>query len=238
MEATALPPRVTTNVSPPCSTASSTSENLRAASVAVTFLTSIRLSDLRSDLTAFEWSLTDGGGQKTDNEAPFYFDAVDLFGTLQPMEDELVERGLDLYRTAVQALHLSGAPAWVDVELSVAQLKALFALVDGGPTPIGGVASRLRIGLPAASSLVERLVDHGLVERREDRLDRRRTLAEPTDAGQALAQRLRQGSREALRSWMERMDHEDLEALVRGLAAMVAVAGADVGQRVRVALEG
>jgi len=170
-----------------------------------------------------------------------YFDDVDLFGTLQPMEDELVERGLDLYRTAVQALHLSGAPAWVDVELSVAQLKALFALVDGGPTPIGGVASRLRIGLPAASSLVDRLVDHGLVQRREDRLDRRRTLAEPTDAGQALAQRLRQGSREALRSWLERMDREDLEALVRGLAAMVAVAGApgaDVGRGARVALEG
>jgi DNA-binding MarR family transcriptional regulator len=142
------------------------------------------------------------------------------------MNEDLVERGLDLYRTAVRALHELGAPAWYQVELSVAQLKALFTLVDGGPMPIGGVASRLSIGLPAASSLVDRLVDHGLAKRREDPLDRRRTLAQPTSGGEALAQRLRHGSREALRAWLERMDRDDLEALVRGLGAMVAVARA------------
>src|SRR2546423_12821452 len=100
------------------------------------------------------------------------------------MEEEVVERVLELYEATVRALHEQGAPAWHQVELSVAQLKALFALVDGGSMPIGGVAARLRIGLPAASSLVDRLVDHGLVERREDRGDRRRTLAQPTRAGE------------------------------------------------------
>jgi DNA-binding MarR family transcriptional regulator len=149
------------------------------------------------------------------------------------MQDDLVERGLDLYRAAVHTLHGIGAPAWVEVELSVAQLKALFALVDAGPTPIGGVAARLHIGLPAASSLVDRLVDQGLARRREDRLDRRRTLAEPTEAGLGLAQGLRQGSREALRSWLERMGRDDLEALVRGLAAMLAVAGCAQGRDTR-----
>jgi DNA-binding MarR family transcriptional regulator len=143
------------------------------------------------------------------------------------MDDDVVERGLDLYRTAARALHERGAPAWYQVELSVAQLKALFTLVDGGPTPIGGVAARLRIGLPAASSLVERLVEHGLVQRREDRQDRRRTLAQPTEAGEALAQRLRQGSREALRAWLEQMRRDDLDALVRGLEAMIAIATLD-----------
>src|SRR5260370_21048736 len=105
------------------------------------------------------------------------------------MDEELVERGLELYRSAARALHERGAPAWHQVELSVAQLKALFALVDGGPTPIGGVAGRLSIGLPAASSLVERLVDQGLVERREDPLDRRPTLAQPTAPGEATGHR-------------------------------------------------
>lgn len=142
------------------------------------------------------------------------------------MNEDLVERGLDLYRTAVRALHELGAPAWYEVELSVAQLKALFTLVDGGPMPIGGVAARLGIGLPAASSLVDRLVDQELAKRREDPLDRRRTLAEPTAAGEGLAQRLRHGSREALRAWLERMERDDLEALVRGLGAMVTLARA------------
>src|SRR5215831_10198603 len=151
------------------------------------------------------------------------------------MNEDVVERGLDLYRTALRALHELGAPAWYEVELSVAQLKALFTLVDGGPMPIGGVAARLSIGLPAASSLVDRLVDQGLVERREDPMDRRRTLAEPTAAGEALAQRLRHGSREALRAWLEQMEHDDLEALVRGLTAMVAVAQAPLAAAAPVA---
>jgi DNA-binding MarR family transcriptional regulator len=140
------------------------------------------------------------------------------------VEEDLVERGLNLYVTAVRTLHGLGAPAWLQVELSVAQLKALFALVDAGSTSIGGVAARLGIGLPAASSLVDRLVDQGLAQRRADRLDRRRTLAQPTPAGEALAQRLREGSREALRTWMERMDRADLASLVRGLGAMVELA--------------
>jgi len=142
------------------------------------------------------------------------------------MGDDLVERGLDLYKDATRALHERGAPTWYEVELSMAQIRALFTLVDGGPTSIGGVAGRLGIGLPAASSLVDRLVEQGLAGRREDALDRRRTLAQPTEAGEALAQRLRQGSREALRSWLERMAPADLEALVRGLEALVAIAGA------------
>jgi DNA-binding MarR family transcriptional regulator len=142
------------------------------------------------------------------------------------MNEQLVEEGLERYRTALRLLHEHGAPAWHQVELSVAQLKALFALVDGAPMPIGGVAARLGVGLPAASALVDRLVDQGLVRRREDPADRRRTLAEPTPAGEAMAQNLRHGSREALRAWMERMERDDLEALVRGLAAMAAVASA------------
>ncbi len=117
------------------------------------------------------------------------------------MGDDLVERGLDLYKDATRALHERGAPTWYEVELSMAQIRALFTLVD-------------------------RLVEQGLAGRREDALDRRRTLAQPTEAGEALAQRLRQGSREALRSWLERMAPADLEALVRGLEALVAIAGA------------
>jgi MarR family transcriptional regulator, organic hydroperoxide resistance regulator len=147
------------------------------------------------------------------------------------MRGDLIERGLDLHRDLGRLLHEHGAPVWQQTELTVAQLKALFTLADWGPTPIGGVAGRLRIGLPAASSLVERLVEQGLVQRREDRVDRRRTLAETTEEGRALAERLRQGSREALRIWMERMQSDDLEALVRGLVALVAIGGSPLEER-------
>lgn len=151
------------------------------------------------------------------------------------MQDELIERGLDLYRVTVKALHHEAAPVWHEVELSMAQLRALFTLVDGGPMPIGRLARRAGIGLPAASSLVDRLVEHGFVVRREDLVDRRRTLAGPSEAGELLAQRLRQGSREALRGWLQRLPPERLAALVSGLEALAESAARPVERQEAVA---
>lgn len=137
------------------------------------------------------------------------------------MDDELVERALDLYRDAAWILHRQGIPVWQELDLTMAQARMLFALTDKGPMPIGRLARQLSVGLPAASSLVDRLVEQRLAERREDEQDRRRTLAGASAAGEALVHRLRQGNREVLRSLLERLEPVRLEALVSGLEALV-----------------
>jgi DNA-binding MarR family transcriptional regulator len=141
------------------------------------------------------------------------------------MEPDPIDRALDLYRDTVRALHTHAAPVWRELELSMAQVRALFVLADGGPMPIGQVAVQLGIGVPAASSVVDRLVDQGLALRRGDPRDRRRTLAGPSERGAALAQHLRQGSRDALRGCLERMDRRHLATLVAGLEALAEAAG-------------
>ena len=140
------------------------------------------------------------------------------------MSGELVERALDLYRDAAGILHRQGLPVWREMDLTMAPARPLFALTDGGPMPLGRVARQLGVGLPAASSLVDRLVEQGLAERREDEQDRRRTLAGASAAGEALVHRLRQGNREVLRSLLERLEPVRLEALVSGLRALVETA--------------
>jgi DNA-binding MarR family transcriptional regulator len=143
-------------------------------------------------------------------------------------QDERIERVEQLSRALVQTLHIRGIRCWDQLELTtIPQLRTLFVLTDGGPMSIGGVAARLGVRLPAASSLVDRLVDHGLAHRREDVSDRRRTLAYASEEGRSLVERLRQGSRETLRAWLEKLAPADLEALVRGLEAVVRVSTAD-----------
>ncbi len=143
-------------------------------------------------------------------------------------QDERIERVERLSRTLLQTLHMRGIRCWDRLELTtIPQLRTLFVLTDAGPMSIGGVAARLGVRLPAASSLVDRLVDHGLAHRREDVSDRRRTLAYASEEGRNLVERLRQGSRETLRAWLEKLAPADLEALVRGLDALVQVSAAD-----------
>jgi len=134
---------------------------------------------------------------------------------------------LVLFSRIVSALHRSGDVDWRRSDLTMAQLRALLALVHRGPMSIGRLAAELGVRLPTASVLVERLVRQGLAERREDTGDRRRTLARASGAGEELVARWQQGRREVLRGWMCRMDAASLAHLMRGLEALAALAPAD-----------
>jgi len=93
---------------------------------------------------------------------------------------------------------------------------------------VGQVADALKIGLPTASQLVDRLVQAGLAERDADPDDRRRILVHLSKRGQQLHDRLSQGPQQ-FRFWLQRMSAEDLEALHRGYVALarIAVGGND-----------
>jgi DNA-binding MarR family transcriptional regulator len=144
------------------------------------------------------------------------------------MTRPLPARALELCAGLARALHEHG-DAWQEVDLTVPQLRCLFVIARDGPLPIGGVARALGVQLSTASSVVDRLVEERLVQRREDQRDRRRTLASATSRGLALAASLRQGSLETLRGWLDTLAADDLGALVRGLEAMALVGGVTVG---------
>ena len=147
------------------------------------------------------------------------------------MSDEhetLVDEALREYGRTMRALHQAGSAAWAELELSMAQLKALIALSEREPVAIGELAEALGVGQPAASVLVDKLVHLELVERYQDAADRRRTLVRRNETGRRLVARLLEGRRAHLRAWLERMDDADLAALSRGLSALTKNAPAPV----------
>jgi DNA-binding MarR family transcriptional regulator len=89
-----------------------------------------------------------------------------------------------------------------------------------GERSIGELARALDLSLPAASKLTRDLEDHGLVERREDPEDRRRTVVT-----------LSPGTSKRVRAWLERrskpleqalgtLDPSEREAFLKGLRAL------------------
>jgi DNA-binding MarR family transcriptional regulator len=129
------------------------------------------------------------------------------------------------YRTVSRALRAATCE-WRDLQLSMAQVKALFVLQDAGRLTVGGLAAQLGTGLPAASLLADRLVHGGLVQREVDPANRRCTLLRLSGSGESLATRLQQGSLAVLTEWMSRLAGPDLEALAQGLHALARVAQA------------
>src|SRR6185312_3333579 len=116
------------------------------------------------------------------------------------------------------------ATEWLDLDLSMAQVKALFVLMQRQPVPIGALADCLGVGMSGGSHLVDRLVQDELVERSEDPDNRRRTLIRLTPAAEALVTRLQQGRVEQLRRCLRRMEQDDLQMLLTGLRALDAAA--------------
>jgi DNA-binding MarR family transcriptional regulator len=142
--------------------------------------------------------------------------------------EEMIERAAQAQREIGRALHAAADPAWLRLDLTMGQLKALILLSDPAALTVGGLADQLGIGKPAASLLVDRLVQLQLVTRTEDAQDRRRTLLALTPEGGALVVQLREGGVNRLRTLMGRLDDDDLAALVRGLQALARVAAVDL----------
>jgi len=139
----------------------------------------------------------------------------------------LVEEIMQAQKTVVHTMQATAMSPWLNLDLTMSQLKGLVLLANNGPMMVSHLAEALAIGKPAASILVDRLVQLELVERAEDPLDRRRALVRLSSRGEDLVVRLRQGGRERMRAWISRLDDGDLAALWRGLRALAAIAEAD-----------
>jgi DNA-binding MarR family transcriptional regulator len=92
-----------------------------------------------------------------------------------------------------------------DPPLGRRHVGVLSHIGTSGAQTVSEIAETVGLSLPAVSKLTRELEDHGLVERREDPADRRRTLV---DLGPATAKHVR--------AWLARRD----EPLERALAAL------------------
>ncbi len=139
---------------------------------------------------------------------------------------EVMELVLRVQRAIHRSKVLSKPPApwFLNTGLTMAQLRALMTLSDSGHLSVGHLAERLNIGMPAASSIVDRLVEEGLANRHQDPDDRRRIVVNPTERGSACIDRMRQGPREVLEALIQRLTAAELAQVVVGLRALARAA--------------
>ena len=135
-------------------------------------------------------------------------------------------KNLIKHMTRVQRHLRSGqASAWSGLDMTMPQVKTLFLLAEG-PTRMRGIAERLGVEMPSATTMIDRLVAKGLVERRPDPTDRRAVVCSVTPAGREAVERfwaLRAARVEHLAAALSK---NDLEIVVSGLKIM-----ADAGSR-------
>jgi DNA-binding MarR family transcriptional regulator len=90
-----------------------------------------------------------------------------------------------------------------------------------GPHSIGALAEAVGVSAPAASQLVDRLVEHGMVERRHDLADRRVVLVDYVPGMQDIARRMMEGRRHRVEKAVGEMTDEEARAFLKGLKLLV-----------------
>jgi len=144
---------------------------------------------------------------------------------------DLMTRIIELEPHMLRVLGPAQARDWVDVDLTMSQLKMLFVLSSAmGPADrtaglrVGEVARRLGVTLPTVTAVMDKLVERGLVRRDEDPMDRRQHVCRLTAKGKALVHRLMAGRRAFTNALLEQLDEAELAAFLRGMQVLLAAA--------------
>jgi DNA-binding MarR family transcriptional regulator len=111
-------------------------------------------------------------------------------------------------------------PDFLGVDVTMSQAKCLYLAAVHPGIGMTALAEHLHVGSSAVSGLVDRLVEHGYLERYEDPLDRRQQLVSLTPAGTQVLDRIREFNTELLLDLIEGMDTTEREALRQGLIAL------------------
>ena len=120
---------------------------------------------------------------------------------------------------------------WADHDLTMPQARTLFHLSEG-PRRMREVAAFLRVGMPSATSMIDRLVRKGLVRRVEDATDRRVVACELTGDGMEAVERFWRMRRARAESIADALTEEELAQAAPALEILVrAIARLDAAER-------
>ena len=139
-------------------------------------------------------------------------------GLLPGGDAAVVEQAsLALFELTLKALSASR-------QLSVFQLRVLFAVEQHGPVKLGDVARELDLSKPSASRLVTRLVDDGLILRRIPEADRRQVQLAVSAKGRRVLSSLRRARQREIGDVLDAMPRAGREALIDGLISFTEAA--------------
>ena len=105
--------------------------------------------------------------------------------------------------------------------VSPLEWRVLATLSDEDGLTIGDLAHKVVAQQPTLTKAIRKMEEAGLVERRSDAMDMRKTLAHVTAAGRALARKLIDGALQHEQQWVRGFGEADVEVIRRVLKVII-----------------
>jgi DNA-binding MarR family transcriptional regulator len=133
---------------------------------------------------------------------------------------KLIKEIISLHRKILQMLRQAAPDAWMELSLTVPQVKCLFFIYDQGSTNFRKLACALKVTPSNITGVIDRLVEQGLVSRTENPEDRRMMVLKTTHKGETLVSELKERKTNYLSRSLNDLIPEDLEDILKGLTLL------------------
>ena len=130
---------------------------------------------------------------------------------------ELEARFFKVAEQLNRQIHSGHMDEWEGLDMTIPQIRTLVLLARLGPVRMTDIAIYIGRALSATTTVVDRLVEKGLVDRASDTNDRRLVMCELTDAGRQALERFWRIERGRLQMVADLLDDEELDRAVEGL---------------------
>lgn len=149
--------------------------------------------------------------------------------SVAPGREELQQRIVAGYEAMMARLMTAHRPEFLEIGVTMPQAKVLYLLEAAGELHMSELVTMLGVSLSTVSGLVDRLVDQGLAERREDPADRRQVVVLPTAAAATLTDRFRELNQRQLLALLDVLSDDELIVVARAIE-ILARAAASAGR--------
>ena len=157
--------------------------------------------------------------------------SVDELSRERSSLDSQIEQCAGLLPVLARAMNCAIITLSQELEVTPGQVKVLLQLSRKEQMSVGEIADALFVSMPAASEIVDRLVDTGHVVRAPDPADRRRVIVSATTESQQAIDRLVELRRTQVRKALLRLSPEERPLAARTLEALIAELGSEVELR-------
>ena len=135
--------------------------------------------------------------------------------------EKLIEKIIQLQHQLMYAMDKDESMVWMELNLTIAQLKSLLFIYFEGITNFIKLANALGVTPPNVTGIINRLVEQELVTREENPEDRRTFILRATETGKALIEGLRESGINRMAVILGQLSIEELITLETGLTTLV-----------------
>jgi DNA-binding MarR family transcriptional regulator len=139
---------------------------------------------------------------------------------------ELIKVIIEKQRIVKNYLGQEDPGAWLEVSLTIAQIKSMFFIANENSVNFRTLAKALKVTPSNVTGIIDRLVEQQLVSRKENPEDRRMSMLQLTAKGTKLISGLREMRDTQMLKVLKNLPEDELNTIMKGYSTMAKAVGA------------